>query len=324
MKTKKLLSIILTIFVVNLSFISALSVSAQTTEGYFNKGVQVVSELKDIVQTDEKQTNEFIIKNKEDFSKFMITSEYWENDYKVTLACDIDMQGEVFNSIETFNGQFDGVGHTVSNISFKCFVENNHGTISDVKFNGGNLINGSECGFVFNNEEDGLIVCCSVDNMNSEGANIKSGFVCINRGKITNSKTTFSFKNIYDGLGGFVDENYGTIEECVATGNVIGFIDIGGFVGYNGGTINNCIAAGNVTGNQYIGGFVGQNYGGTITGCIVTGNAIGGEAGGFVGENVQGTITNCIAKGDVNGEKISLERFVGSNNYGKIEDCKVG
>ncbi|MDE5600368.1 MAG: hypothetical protein K2I60_02000, partial [Oscillospiraceae bacterium] len=308
------------------------------------------------LQTAESPTKEFAINNKDDFSKFMTTPEYWENNYKIILACDIDMQDTMLDSIENFNGQFDGGEHNISNLSFKCFVKNNCGTISGVKFNSGKLVNGSKCGFVEVNEESGVIDNCSVV-MNSTDIMV-AGFVGENRGKIINSETTISVKNNNNYLGGFVGENYGTIENCTANGNVNGKVYVGGFVGINNGTITNCSSRGNVYGVS-VGGFVGENGNkegkGIIINCTATGSVKGDMyTGGFVARNSCGNITNCTAKGDVNtripilgpiglclggfvgwnkgiitkciatgtvtGRNISLDSFTGQND-GEIEEC---
>lgn len=58
------------------------------------------------------------------------------------------MNGKKFKSIGNFSVQFDWSEHTISNIPFKCFVENNHVTISSIKFKGGKLVNDNECEFV--------------------------------------------------------------------------------------------------------------------------------------------------------------------------------
>ncbi len=360
MNIKRILSGILTTCVLSASFLSALPVSAQTT----TKGAytQVAAEQQNNLQTADSSTNEFVINNKKDFSKFMTTPEYWESNYKIMLACNIDMQDEVFDSIEIFNGQIDGCGHAVNNLSFRYFVENNHGTISNIKFNGGKLAGGNVCGLVLNNEEDGVIDSCLM-GMNNENANIKAGFVWENRGKIINSETTLSVESGNDYVGGFVSKNYGTIENCVAKGFVEGKERfVGGFVGLNNGIITNCTSTGNVNGGKsYIGGFVGDNGDeegkGIIINCTAAGDVKGDiYTGGFVGKNEYGNISGCIAKGDVhkricalgyegfclggfagynygiikecitnakvNGKKINLNNFAGRNE-GKIEDCKI-
>ncbi len=65
-------------------------------------------------------------------------------------------------------------------------------------------------------------------------------------------------------------------------------------------------------------------YGGTITKCDAKGEVKGNKnVGGFIGENWHGTITECTATCNLNGKKISLDKFVGLNYGGEIKDCKV-
>ncbi|MDE5600040.1 MAG: hypothetical protein K2I60_00300, partial [Oscillospiraceae bacterium] len=215
------------------------------------------------------------------------------------------MQGEVFDCIETFNGEFDGKGYTISNLSFKCFVKTNSGKISNINFKNGKLIDDSNIrgGFVVTNEKGGTIDNCSVD-MNSEDVSLSGGFVGINNGKITNSETTLSVKSEDNRVGGFVSKNYGTIKNCKATGSINGGWYVGGFVGLNSGTITNCIATGNLKYGNFLGGFVGENNG-TITNCIATGDlGYGKFLGGFVGEN-SGTITGAATG--------NISKFAGTN-----------
>ncbi len=290
MNIKRILSGILTTCVLSASFLSALPVSAQTTTEVAHS--QVVAEQQNNVQIAGSSTNEFVINNKKDFSKFMTTPKYWESDYKIKLNCGISwIFFKKFNPIEDFKGDFDGGGHTIKYVMLKCFVKNNHGTISRLNFQKSKLLS-SECGFVENNY--GTISECT-SNGNVKGGNNVGGFVDYNDGKITNCIAKGKVTGKY-GVGGFVGINYadGTITNCSSKGSVYG-LGLGGFVGNNRGTITNCAATGDVTGNDHIGGFVGNN---------------------------SGTITNCTAIGNINGEKISLDSFAGKNE-GKIEDCKI-
>ncbi len=268
----------------------------------------------------------FLISSKDDFVTFMTTPAYWGNNQKVTLTCDLDMQNETFDYIETFSGQFDGGDHTISNLSFKCFVKTNNGKISNINFNGGKLINDSSIrgGFAVTNEEGGVIDNCSID-MNSEDANIKAGFVYENKGTITNSETTLSVKSNNFGVGGFVWYNKGEINSCIATGNANGKVVVGGFVGWNNnGTITNCNATGTVNGADFIGGFAGFSRG-IITYCVATGDVTGNyNVGGFSGYN-RGIITNCDAEGNIKGNG-NVGGFVGWNNFyfdNGITNCKA-
>ena len=337
MNIKRILSGILTTCVLSASFLSALPVSAQTTTEVAHS--QVVAEQQNNVQIAGSSTNEFVINNKKDFSKFMTTSKYWGSNYKIKLNCDISwIFFKKFNPIEDFKGDFDGGGHTIKYVMLRCFVKNNHGTISRLNFQKSKLLS-TECGFVENNY--GTISECTsngakcVFGLSVKGENDVGGFVKYNQGVITNC-TAIGDVHGSNSLGGFVGFNSGKINNCKAEGNVtacsyehmcIVYWWAGGFAGKNAGEITNCTATGNVNG-EIIGGFVGVNYG-KITNCIAKGKVIGDydipirfagqKAGGFAGKN-EGSITNCSATGNVTGAKYYLGGFVGDNR-GTITNC---
>lgn len=133
----------------------------------------------------------------------------------------------------------------------------------------------------------------------------------------------------------------GTINNCYATGSVIGRNNVGGLVGDNEGTISNCYATGFVKGLNEVGGFVGTS-GGTISNCFATGSVNGyaglntlggidpgGYIGGFVGSSA-GTISNCYATGTVTADtSMSVGGFVGYSGFwiytghGTMSNCRA-
>ncbi len=66
-----------------------------------------------------------------------------------------------------------------------------------------------------------------------------------------------------DQVGGIVGVNYGSIENCKFSGNVIGDNEVGGIAGVNeeSGEIRRCESGANVIGNHSAGGIVGSNHG---------------------------------------------------------------
>jgi len=124
----------------------------------------------------------------------------------------------------------------------------------------------------------------------------------------------------------------GTVDNCYATGTVIGDVDamgMGGLVGMNGGTVVNCYATSNVAGGwQYgdcVGGLVGLNEYGILSDCYATGSvtSVSGGAGGLVGlNNADGTVSNCYATGSVigGGEANNIGGLAGIN-FGTVSDC---
>jgi hypothetical protein len=161
---------------------------------------------------------------------------------------------------------------------------------------------------------------------------ISSGGQIKNLGLINVSVTTGD--NSYY-LGGMVgDSEGGTVNNCYATGTVVGGSDsiyLGVLVGGNfGGTVSNCYATGTAGGegdSECLGVLVGYNHGGAVTHCYSTGYVRGGGSyshsiGGLVGESDGGTISNCCSTSDVNGANISsyLGGLTGYSN-GTVSNC---
>ena len=76
-----------------------------------------------------------------------------------------------------------------------------------------------------------------------------------------------------DQVGGVAGVNYGSIENCKITGNVIGDNEVGGIAGVNAetGEIRRCESSANVIGNHSAGGIVGNNHG-ILNNCSNGGN----------------------------------------------------
>ncbi|MDE5852414.1 MAG: hypothetical protein K2G97_00020, partial [Oscillospiraceae bacterium] len=238
-------------------------------------------------------------------------------------------------------------------------ILNNYGVISNVNFTNGiidNIIDVRTTGFVLNNEQDAIIENCKT-TMKCK-ANVKSGFVFENSGsisncqvitntsignagfvykntgKILNSSTNLRVNGDDEIMGGFVSENYGTIEGCNSIGKVrlTGGGYVGGFCGKNLGNISSCKSEGLVESSScvarsFAGGFVGQNSG-IIKECISTEKVIGQEfVGGFCGDNkVPGEIISSICSGDVESKTYFAKNccggFVGRNSGMIVKECK--
>ena len=114
--------------------------------------------------------------------------------------------------------------------------------------------------------------------------------------------------------------NFGTIENCSATGEITSSHFVGGIAGDNYGTITGCSTTSIVAdGERHVGGITGYNEG-TITGCSTTSIVANGirRIGGITGGN-EGTITSCYAMGKVTGS-FSIGGVVGTN-WGSITAC---
>ncbi len=183
-----------------------------------------------------------------------------------------------------FTGEYNGDGHTVSNLYINRPLTDDVGLF------------GYSVGVVKNL---GLL---NVDITGQNDVGALGGTLI----SADNCYTTGSVNGDYyvGGLGGYTSNSNNSHSTCSVTGT----IHVGGFAGYNLGNLNRCYASGTVSGNSgssNVGGFVGYNNSAAITNCYSTGNVSGtlNAIGGFVGYNYgSGTILNCYATGNVTGD----------------------
>jgi len=212
-----------------------------------------------------------------------------------------------------FSGTFEGLGHTISNLTVNQATGGNvgpfgdsSGTIRDIGMVGGSVTGaGSSVGGLVGSN-DGTVI-------------------------YTYETGTVAASAIFSDLGGLVGKNgdSGTVSFSFATGAVSGLfgnIAVGGLVGASFGTLDDSYAAGAVTGanSAYeIGGLVGNNTGSSISDSYASGAVIGGsgstQVGGLVGWNLNGTMTNTYASGAVSGST-KVGGLVGQNTSGTLSN----
>jgi filamentous hemagglutinin family protein len=189
------------------------------------------------------------------------------------------------NSAANFTGSFNGLGHTISNLTINLPTTNGVGLFgyagSTAVIRNVGLIAGSVSG-------DGFV----------------GELVGFNYGTVSNSYATGTVSG-FNNVGGLLGVNDGTVSNSYATGSVTGSgvarnglsftpDTVGGLVGYNGGgTVSNSYATGSVTGAYNVGGLVGYNGGGTVSNSYATGSETSNysRVGGLVGANY-GTVSN--------------------------------
>jgi hypothetical protein len=211
----------------------------------------------------------------------------------------------VGTSSTPFTGVFDGLGHTIGNLTINLPSTSYVGLLGYVGTGGVaknvGLVGGTVAGVQYVGELAGY----------STG------------GTIGNSYATGAVTGSYYQIGGLVGYNLGggTVSNSYATGPVTGGNHVGGLVGQNdsGGAVSNSYATGTVTGSGSfnVGGLVGVNYG-QVTNSYATGVVSGVSnftyLGGLVGYN-GGTVSNSYATGAVTGPNNSfyVGGLVGSN-----------
>ncbi|WP_138007371.1 GLUG motif-containing protein [Halalkalirubrum salinum] len=244
------------------------------------------------------------------------------------LSSDLDEDSEGYEtygadwgSIGTFEGNFDGQGHTIADLSGSngLFSKIDGATIEDVTLDGVDVASEStQIGGLVGTVEDTERSTISGVNVTGtvNGETETGGLIGHNSGAdIINSSATGS---IPDGEGG----KQGGLIGYEAGGNTYTDVyaemdvsltygeenDIGGLIGLfddsqSGGSITNSYATGNVLGENNVGGLIGNNRGADITDSYATGTIPAGEGapqGGLVGYEAGGnTYTRVYATGDV-------------------------
>ncbi len=142
----------------------------------------------------------------------------------------------------------------------------------------------------------------------------------------------------HEGVGALVGMNYGTVNDCYATGSTItvSYMCAGVLVGWNEqdwpanpslypATITRCYSEGSISGDlTAVGGLVGWNNGpinDSYSRASVSGNQ---SVGGLIGKLWSGVITNCYSTGAVSGGgsgPIDIGGLVGYNNLGTVNNC---
>jgi len=215
------------------------------------------------------------------------TSDVWANSTFIPVG----------NSSTPFTGSFNGLGHTISDLTINLPSTNYVGLFSTF----GSFGNVSSTAGITN---VGLV------GDNVIGYDYVGGLVGFNFGTIGNSYATGVVAGHF-ATGGLIGANDGTISNSYATGLVTGYTRVGGLLGQNNSAISNSYATSVVTGNTEVGGLIGLNYGaltrysfffGAISNSYATGAVTGvSYLGGLVGKNYSGTISNSYATGAVTG-----------------------
>ncbi|MDE5852736.1 MAG: hypothetical protein K2G97_01685, partial [Oscillospiraceae bacterium] len=331
---KKLLSVALTASIITTSFASVGQASAKTIGEDLNQTTQVVAKTQ-TVESQAEPVNEIVINDKEGFSLFMRNYSFWRSDTRVILNNDIDMEGEKFEPIEEFSGEFDGCGHVVNNL----VIEDRPDELAFIK----KMNSGSK----FQNVTFEKYIIKM--NLNVVFGRVKklnyrlAGFVNINEGTISNVKFSNSdigrgdvfieCYGLYTVLSGFVNENYGTIENCNSRVDINNLsLYSGGFCYKNLGNIVSCESEGIL--NSFFakdidatsaGGFVYENKG--IIKDSKSNVRVSCEecVAGFCCKN-KGKILTSKSEGNVSALAISTNNvcggFVGENS-GMIKECSA-
>ncbi len=233
-----------------------------------------------ILEGDGSEGSPYLIKSTDDLDALAISvnngNGYSDEYFK--LENDLRYTGKSYTPIGTedspFEGNFDGNGKTISNITINepnqdgigvFGYVSGFGTVENLKLSNCSFIGrdfvGSIAGY-----SGGGISCCFNNNVSVSG------------------------KNTVGGIAGYFSDY---MSECRHSGSVSGTTcEIGGIAGNNQGNISGCYCNATITGEgnaDMIGGIAGSLCEGNIWDCIyegtITGNT-GSSIGGILGENM--------------------------------------
>ena len=268
-----------------------------------------------------------------------------EFDKCFVLTADLD-----FNSVDhshflpigfkhvSFTGQFDGQGHSLSNLRISQPRESGVGVFGlmgagalAVRNEGFHYEIGSNGSFGWGSHGSGYPVAtseCAVKNlhlydMSVTGQQYVGGLIGVGVGTVTDCSVSGQVTGmaLVGGLAGRFPS--GTISNCSADVQVSGEFGVGGLVGMTGGVANvfDSQAGGVVTGQVFTGGLIGYSLRDAISGCAALADVHGRyHAGGCLGSAGGSTITLSCCLGAVTGEQ-TVGGFAGDASGASINDC---
>ena len=250
-------------------------------------GIKLLEKSDKFVTTVEKLTEEeaiaqgyTIIKTAEELQNIGLSGKY-------ILMNDIDLAGIEWQPIgkgSTFNGELNGNGYVIKNLTINKPNDNNQGL-----FSGGG--------------SSSVIKNVGLENVNVTGKTLIGGIVGSTNGDIINCYVEGNISG-YTHMGLLAGQSNGDITDCCAFGNASGRGYVGGLVGW-GGTITGSYTICNLSASyQYAGGLAGfiEN---DIINSYSQSNVSGGTSawgiGGLTGRtrgNIINSFADCNVKGD--------------------------
>ena len=266
--------------------------TAVTTQSTSGADKVYVSSLSDFVSG-----STYYVKSASDLNKLAELTNAGKNTkgVKFVLENDVDLAGQQFVPIGTYNnrfkGNFYGNGHVIKNLTIT-----DTSVLSD-PFTNSSLGNSYRAG-LFGDIYEAKLYDIGLENVN------------INLSIDGDDK-------VYAGALVGQDEHYSEINNCYSTGSVSTDGYAGGLVGLTwGASVSNSYSNVNVNGS-IVGGLVASSTLIKISNSFATGNVNGFTAGGLVGTVNSSTISNSFATGNV----VSTQKaggLLGEANSGNI------
>ena len=312
----------------------------ENPQDYSDAEVAAMTALSGVSSSTRIRDGQYSITTLEEFEQFAEMSRAAKiQGGEFVLGADIDLSsysaGEGFipiaagiNSSADFKCEFNGNGHTISNLyinrpdtdnvglfSFMCDVKNLCLTNVDVI---GGIYTGALMGYTFSNSQ---VSNCYIASGSVKGTTCVGGLGGRFSG-INGILNCYSDAEVpgETKAGGLLGETYlpnGSVINSFSHGNVTASSDYaGGLIGYTERvSLENCYAEGNITGKRFVGGVVGKAMELIAVNCFAKGkvtgtSSVGGFAGSAGGSSSGNIIENCYAYGEVIGEE-SVGGFAG-------------
>ena len=214
-------------------------------------------------------------------------------------------------STTLFTGQFNGLEHTISNLTINQPASNAVGlfgaassgaVISNVSLVLPNVTGLANTGPLVGFNLAGAISNVSVIGGTVSGGGYTGGLAGANDGTINSSSSSAAVQGSGNHTGGLAGGNGNSISNSYATGVVQGANYTGGLVGLTSGSVSNSYSTGQVGGTTSVGGLVGYMQGGSISNSYSSSVTSGSNnVGGLVGNANLGSISYAYALGTVTG-----------------------
>jgi len=250
-----------------------------------------------------------------------------------------DANGNELNNAMGLNGNFEGLGHTISNFSITlpddpaaALIGDISGTLRDVGMIGG-TVSGENAGDLASGANI-VVNCYATGSVTATGGGYfgGAGGLILGAAFVIDSYATGKVSG-YQYLGG-LESGGGTIINSFATGAVSGFWAIGGLAGDVNGLIENSHASGRATGTgtgvynaqpSNMGGLVGiTETSSDVVNSYATGavRSSGGNLGGLIGLS-QGPVSGSYATGSVTGSDNDSGSYYVGGLVGEAGDAEI-
>lgn len=283
---------------------------------------------------EKNEQGEYTIENRDQFITFLASGTDYSGSV-VRLNCDVDMKGETAQFAKTFDGTFEGNGHSIYHFKAEGALFRQVGANGEIK----NLHLGevsfsqetATAALVYTNQGKISNITVNADIKVTAKMSAAAGIVIENIGTISDCAYAGTITaaagtdNAGKAIGGIVSSNKGTVENCHALGAVnTNAALIGGIAASNYKTIRNCTNHMSITGAYCIGGIVAENIR-TVTGCANYGTVTQknsteeGLAGGIAAKNTD-TVSSCENYAEISGVYKNIGGIAGSSS-GAVTGC---